>query len=455
MLLLGLLACSDFSLRKLEPELVVEVSSLDFEEVVVGTQRTAIFTLRNGGGGVLHIDGVTVVGSADFTLPEAAPDEIAPGDLGELAIRYTPDAIGPDDATADLLTDDPDSPTLELSLAGQGVEPIIDIDPETLWFGDVAPGDTSTLSFDVTARGKGDLYIDEIGLVDDAGEVFSAALPDGYAVPFKLEAGTGFTMEVSFSPTDETPWDGALYILSNDPTEPDARVRLLGNTEGMGTEAPTVEITWPDWGDQIVAGETVTLTGSVVDDADPPESLVALWYANDLVLGVSTPDTSGAVALSTAALPEGEVTLRLVAIDTGAMTGEDQVVFNVYDLLEPTPYTLTGGSTLWDYWTIDDDVIITLDGERVFVDSDLTQDTHPPVELDARPGQVLRIVASDVNACDQSLDALVLHWGAGRSQDLNEAWCRSSCPSHACYDPEFVGPWPNVFLDVEYTISIP
>ena len=74
MLLLGLLACSDFSLRKLEPELVVEVSSLDFEEVVVGTQRTAIFTLRNGGGGVLHIDGVTVVGSADFTLPEAVLD---------------------------------------------------------------------------------------------------------------------------------------------------------------------------------------------------------------------------------------------------------------------------------------------------------------------------------------------------------------------------------------------
>lgn len=455
MLLLGLLACSDFNLRKLQPELTVEVSSLDFEEVVVGTQRTAIFTLHNRGGGVLHVSGVTVAGSADFTLPEAAPEEIPPGEQADLAIRYTPDAIGPDEATAALLTDDPDAPSTSLSLAGQGVEPIIDVDPETLWFGDVDPGASSTLSFDLTARGKGDLYIDEIGLVDDAGEVFSFALPDGYEAPFKLEAGTGLTMDVRFSPTDTTPWDGALYILSNDPTEPDARVRLLGNTEGTGTEAPTVEITWPDWGDQLVKGDAVTLSGSVVDDADPPESLVALWYANDVVLGVSTPEPDGEVSLTTSALPEGEVSLRLVAIDTTAMTGEDEVQFTVYDILEPTPYTLSGGPTLWDYWTIDDDVIITLDGERVFVDSNLTQDTHPPVELEARPGQVLRVQASDVNACDQSLDALVLHWGAGRAQELNEAWCRSSCPSHACYDPSFVGPWPNVFLDVEYTISIP
>lgn len=455
MLLLGLLACSDFSLRKLKPELEVEVTTLDFEEVVVGTQRTATFTLKNRGGGVLHIDGVTVTGSADFTLPESAPDEIGPGDQADLSIRYTPDAIGPDDAEAEVLSDDPESPGLALGLSGEGVEPVIDVDPETLWFGEVEAGATSTLTFDVTARGKGDLYIDEIGFVDDAGEVFSYALPDGYAVPLRLEAGTGFTMDVSFSPLDASAWDGALYILSNDPSEPEARVRLLGNTEETGTEPPTVEITWPDWGDQIVAGDTVTLRGSVVDDADPPESLAALWYANDVFLGASIPDETGAASLDTSSFPEGEVTLRLVAIDTTSQTGEDEVDVTVYDIDEPTPYMLTGGSTLWDYWSVDDDVLITLDGEAVFRDTNLTQDSHPPVELDARPGQVLRITATDVNACDQSLDALTLHWGASQSQALNDAWCRSSCPSHPCYDPEFVGPWPGVFLDVEYTISIP
>ena len=100
MWLLALLACSDFGIRKLDPRLDVEVKSLDFDEVVVGTQRTATFTLHNAGGGVLHLSGVTVVGSVDFTLPESAPDEIEPGESADLSIRYTPDAIGPDEARA-------------------------------------------------------------------------------------------------------------------------------------------------------------------------------------------------------------------------------------------------------------------------------------------------------------------------------------------------------------------
>lgn len=455
MLLLALLACSESSIRRLEPDLRVTVDALDFEEVVVGAWRTGTLTLANEGGGVLHVERVELEGAADFSLEGEAPTEIGPHEEASLPVRYAPDAIGPDLGELRVVSDDADTPTLTLALLGEGVLPEIDVDPETLWFGELAPGESKTLVVDVNARGQGRLLIDEIGLVDDAAEVFSIALPDGVAPPLALEPGTGFSFEVSFAPTDERAWDAELYILSNDPEQEDARVRLLGNSEEAGEEAPQVEITRPDWGNQIALGSEVVLAGVAVDDATAPENLVTLWYADETLLGSSTPDESGAVTLETSALPEGEITIRLVALDADGQIGQDEVDVSVYDLEEPTPYLLTGGSSVWDYWSVDDDVVITLDGEEVFRDSNDTQDTHGPLEIAAVPGQVLRIVATDVNACDQRLDALTLHWGTGSSQSLNEEWCRSSCPSHACFDPDFDGPWPNTFLDLSYTITIP
>jgi hypothetical protein len=81
--------------------------------------------------------------------------------------------------------------------------------------------------------------------------------------------------------------------------------------------------------------------------------------------------------------------------------------------------------------------------------------TLAPVEFEARVGDQLRLVATDVNACQMALDALVLHWGTGESQALNDSQCRSSCPQDACYDASSSGPWPGVYLDETYTIEIP
>lgn len=51
--------------------------------------------------------------------------------------------------------------------------------------------------------------------------------------------------------------------------------------------------------------------------------------------------------------------------------------------------------------------------------------------------------------------ALTLHFGAGRSQELNGDECGSACPEDACYHASYSGPWPGVFFDESYTITIP
>lgn len=456
MLLLTLLfACSDYRLSKQQPDLRVSASAVDFGDVVIDTSRTGTLKISNAGGGVLNLDRVGLESAETFTLATLDGDAVDPGASLDLSVTYAPVSVGMDTGSLEIVSDDPDSPLLVLPLTGFGVQPEIDIDPEVLWFGDVAVGDTKTLSVDVNARGRGTLQLDGLDFQADEAEAFSISLPSGLSLPSRLEPGTGFSFDVTFTPTDERAWDGALLLSSNDPVQPIAAVSLLANADGSGVAPPTVEITSPDWGTYLQEGEPVTLSGVVVDDADAPSNLLAIWYANGALLGSSKPDDSGLVTLDTDALPAGDVTLRLAAMDSAGLTGSDEVEVTLWEQDQPSLYLLSGGASPFEYWSVDDDVTITLDGVEIFSDTNHTQDTHPPLTFEASAGQVLRIVAVDYNACDQALDGLILHWGTGQSQDLNEASCRSSCPSHACYDPSFLGPWPSVFLDLSVTIAIP
>ncbi len=432
-----------------EPELVVDISELDFDEVVIGAQVTLTFEVHNEGIGVLVLDPVVLAeGTHERYSITAVPEEVDPRESSEISLRFAPDEVGEALGTFEIHANDEDNPLVEVALTGEGVEPHIDVDPETLWFGDIPLGGSSTLPVDIVARGQGRLRIEAIELDDDAG-VFSFEAP--VEIPHKLESGTGISLDVTFTPVDEDPVDGNLLIATNDPDDPVVAVRLLGNTEDMG-EPPTVEITSPDWGNYFIEGETVELEGVAVDDVGP-ENLLVAWYADGSLLGTSTPDGSDVSLEST--LPPGDITITLRATDGDGQSAEDTVDVTVWELDEPAMYTLSGGASIFDHWAVDDDVAVYIDGTLVFSDTSESRSTHAPLAIEAATGQSLRIVATDHNYCEKFLDPLVLHWGTDASQELNDEVCVSSCPEDACYDPDYGGPWPNDFFDESYVISIP
>lgn len=456
MLLLLLSACIEQQVSALDPSLELSADALDFEEVVRGTRVTLTFFARNEGGGVLQVDSLALTEASDptFSVDALEVDRIDPGEELPLRVSYAPEEIGVDWGELELITDDPERPTRRVSLSGEGVDPRLDVDPEALWFGDVLAGDSRSLDVDLTARGQGWLNIQEITL-DDAEGVFSVSWPDEIELPQRLSPGSGFTLAVEYAPDQVAPHEGELLIRSNDPENPVVSVRLLGNAEGDGLGPPTVEITSPDWGNYLLLGEVAELRGSVVDDADPPPNLLTAWYSDSQLLGVVTADGSGRVALDTDALPLGEQTLTLRAVDSAGNQASDDVDVVVWDPEEPVLYTLSGGETVFDWFTVDDDLTVMLDGEVIFQDSNHTQDAHAPLQFEAERGQSLRIIANDVNPCQKRLTPLTLHFGTSASQALNEEICVSSCAQDACYDPDYEGPWPNVFFDETYEITIP
>ncbi len=457
---LRLVACSggDYEVHENLPDLDLPTATIDFDEVVVGLQSEVGIAIDNLGMGVLKVEDLQLDDSTspDFTILGMDDDQIAGGESGVLSVRYVPDAVGQDYGTIIMATNDPQEPEVEIELLGFGVEPVIDVDPEILWFGQIDVGASDTMQVQVAAAGTGTTRITDM-VIEDFPGIFSYQLPDDVILPYALSAGFSFTFDVTFTPASADSYDTDLVISSNDPVNPTVAVRLLGNSEDDPTEnaPPTVEITQPDWGNYLILGEATELRGVTVDVEDGPESLAAMWYVGSQLLGTSTPDSSGTVSLTTTVLPEGDITITLRAMDSEGLMGEDTVDVTVWNEEEPMLYVISGGTTIYDYWTVDDDVEIMLNGETIFQDANHTQDNHPPVEFEAEKGSTIRIVATDYNYCQKMLDALFLHFGSGASQPLNDSICNSACESDACYDGTYSGPWPSVFLDDSYTIEIP
>ena len=461
MLALLLFACSDYSVTEGVPEIEISAQLIDHGEVVVGNQSTIGIAITNVGTGPLIIEDAYPDGtsSADFRVLTLEDAELNPHSEGELRVRYVPDGVGQDYGRIAIASNDPDNPLSEVDLAGFGVEPRIDVDPETLWFGMVEVGESLTRSVEIGATGSGTLRISAMDFAEDAADAYTLTLPEGISFPHDMPTGHSFSFDVSFSPLEATEWRGSLLIASNDPIDGEIEVALLGNTEDDPTEnaAPVIEITDPDWGEYHLEGDPLAIRAVVYDEEDAPESLAIMFYANEILLGVGTPDSAGDVALTTSALVAGDVTRRVLAMDTESLTDEDEVEIKVWDEAEPIEYTLTGGATLFDYWTVDDDVTIYVDGVAIFLDDDDSQDTHPPVSFEASIGSKIRVVAEDEKACTRLIDPLTLHFGAGHSQALTDGICLSSCTEHSCYDAAFAATavWPEVFLDETVTVSIP
>ena len=463
-MVLLLLACSENKVSSGEARPVAAPSAVDFGEVNVGTRLELGVRLQNDGLGFYSVLAAQIEAtSADFALVDYSKEPIGANDEGVLTLSYTPDYEGQDYGSVILTTDREDDAStaeneslLELPLSGFGVIPRLEIEPTLLYFADVAAGSTATQSFTLSSRGSGKLLLKHI-VLDDADGVFSWSAPAEYTgEPYTLQNGFSITMEATFSPADSQEHTATIQIESNDREDPISSLRLFGNAVDNPNEnvCPVVQILNPDNGVFLLNTEVVALAGRVVDPDDNLQDLECSWFANGSRLTSGVVDTDGHVSGS-ASLPVGEVEVGLRCIDLAVCAGQDGAEVLVQDAEEPLRYTITGGNSIFDYFSVDDDLAIYLNGTQIYSDSDRTSSTLAPVEFEARVGDQLRLVATDVNSCQMAMDALVLHWGTGESQALNDAQCRSSCPQDACYDAGYAGPWPSVYLDESYTIAIP
>ncbi|MEN0066683.1 MAG: choice-of-anchor D domain-containing protein [Myxococcota bacterium] len=453
---LFLTSCSEFKVRIADPRLALSEEEYRWDGIVAGTTEVRTITVANRGLAALVIDPVPNEAHIAFDPFPYETLVLEPAEERTLPVAFSPELPERYTGQIDLVTNDPDRPTVTLPLEGTAIEPRIRVEPDTVAFGWVRPNGLVSRTIRIEARGSGRLEIVDFVFEDPVVErAFGLGLPQ--SVPIELDAGQDLSLAVLFRPPDRQRYDGRLEVISNAVNPSDGLVRLLGNsdTDPQVNAAPQVEILAPKDGLLVLPGQALQVVAAVFDEEDDPVALTTQLGVDGVVQGSVGPDAEGLVQFEAMAALLGSTELEVTVVDSEGAMGSDTVTVDVLDPDERLNYVLSGGIDPTTPFTVDDDLRIEVDGVMVFEDRNTIIDTHAPVTFEASPSSEIRIVATDQQFCEASMDGLVLHSALGGTQALNAPICRSACPDTPCYDPNYDGPWPSDFLDETYAISIP
>ena len=209
------------------PDLIISVPSfLDFGEVAAGRSDRRVFQVTNRGDA--PADGIEVaISGEDAGAFSVSPAEIAigAGQSRDVMVKFSPVSSGTRSATLSISDRESGSGNLfKMSMSGMGLAPEIEV-ASALNIGDVTVGQRVFRTLVVSNRGNADLHITDIVPSDSA----FAISPKAMVVP----AGESRAVEVTVVPATADGGRTTLVILSNDPDESPALVRV-GNQEKSG-----------------------------------------------------------------------------------------------------------------------------------------------------------------------------------------------------------------------------
>ena len=106
-----------------DPDIQLSTDSIDFGEQTVGETTSQDLVIDNVGETELELTSFELQDdSGSFTLPPTLPTALLPGNTAYVTLRFTPVQAGPALATLSIHSNDPDDPTVEVTLGGTGVE---------------------------------------------------------------------------------------------------------------------------------------------------------------------------------------------------------------------------------------------------------------------------------------------------------------------------------------------
>jgi hypothetical protein len=223
-LLVAMIAgCSDYSLEPMpgvppdaEPDIEVYPGELAFGSVLAGEVALRELYLRNLGQAMLSVDPIAFEGSGAFTLLEdpggitlMASEEIT------LTVAFTPDEPSALEGTLRVLSNDPDTPEIQVPLRGEGLVPWLEITPASHDFGELEVPCEEQLELVLQNVGNTDLEVSSLALEGDA----QLRLAEAPGAPFTLLPGEVAYATVLLEAASPGEIASSLVTTSNDPRE--------------------------------------------------------------------------------------------------------------------------------------------------------------------------------------------------------------------------------------------
>jgi len=211
-------------------------SSANFGNLAVGSTNSQTIQIGNPGTGVLTITQASVTGTGFSTTGLTVPVSINPGQASTFNTQYQPLAAGAASGSITIVSNAATSPSV-LALTGTGVTatPILSLSTNTVSFGSVDTGTSSTQSVTVTNTGNTNVQISQIAV---GGAAYSLS---GASAPVTLTPSQKLTFGVIFSPTVAGTVSGSVTITSNATGSP-ATISLSGS--GVVPVPHRVSLSW-------------------------------------------------------------------------------------------------------------------------------------------------------------------------------------------------------------------
>jgi hypothetical protein len=194
-------------------------------------------TLTNTGNADLS---VSMLGSSNPLLApfqlvageDRCSDQVlAPATSCTVIVRYAPTEEGIHNGSFDIPSDDPDTPSVTVSVNGTGTSmsiPSLSVSSTSLVFGSVTVGKSAEQTLTLSNTGDADLLVFELGLINPLLAPFEVVPAQDGCSDQMLSPETSCTVVIRYAPTEEGIHNDSFDIPSNDPDTPSVTVSLTG-----------------------------------------------------------------------------------------------------------------------------------------------------------------------------------------------------------------------------------
>jgi Abnormal spindle-like microcephaly-assoc'd, ASPM-SPD-2-Hydin/Protein of unknown function (DUF1573) len=192
-----------------QPGLSITPASFAYGSVVDGQTKSQNFTLTNTGTSSLTISQLSVSGAGYSISGLATPSTIAAGASATFSAVFAPTTAGSLPGSVTVSSNAPGSPST-VALSGTGVAGTVTLsaNPNSLSFGSVNAGVTSSKSITLTNSGTSNVTISQVTV--SAKDVAAS----GVTTPLTLTPGQSQTMNVAFDPSAAETVSGNITVAS-------------------------------------------------------------------------------------------------------------------------------------------------------------------------------------------------------------------------------------------------
>ncbi len=300
---------SAFELEAATTALLSVNADLNFGQLCPSQPATRPVEVFNVGVKDLHISSFTrISGSTDFTiLPiPATPLTISPDAHVDFTIQFAPTVLGPQTATFQINSDDPNTPAFQVVATGSEGNGTENVTGSGIFSASVCPGTSPTQTLKINNTGTCNLDVSSAALTGCSSD-FSLVNPTEFPATISPDSGLG--VGIQFSPTSEGLQSCHLEINSDDPSNLTFSVPLSG-----GEGNPKINVTGSgDFGTEVCGGKAppqtlkvnntgpcnLIVTSAVISCSDftlvnPSEFPATISPDSELDIGINfTPTSAG------------------------------------------------------------------------------------------------------------------------------------------------------------------